>query len=69
MIAQKQMRLRCTAVLGLITLLCAIGVAAAQNQLRVDVRLVNVFATITDASGRYVDGLNQCFAGNRALQP
>jgi len=52
------MRLRCTAVLGLIILLCAIGIAA-QNQLRVDVRLVNVFATITDATGRYVDGLNQ----------
>jgi len=58
MIAQKQMRLRCTAALGLITLLCAICVIA-QNQLRVDVRLVNVFATITDATGRYVDGLNQ----------
>ena len=51
------MRLRCTAVLGLITLLCAMGVTA-QNQLRVDVRLVNVFATITDVNGRYVDGLN-----------
>jgi Ca-activated chloride channel homolog len=56
MIAQKQMRLRCTAVLGLITLLCALG--AAQNRLRVDVRLVNVFATITDVNGHYVDGLN-----------
>ena len=31
--------------------------AAAVAQLRVDVRLVNVFATVTDENGRYVEGL------------
>jgi len=33
--------------------------AAVQSTIRVDVRLVNVFATVTDANGRYVDGLNK----------
>jgi VWFA-related protein len=35
--------------------LLLVGVAVAQ--LRVDVRLVNVVATVTDSHGRYVDGL------------
>jgi Ca-activated chloride channel family protein len=29
------------------------------NSLRVDVRLVNIYATVIDTSGRYVDGLKQ----------
>src|SRR5215831_11525638 len=32
---------------------------AAQDGLRVDVRLVNIYATVIDSSGRYVDGLKQ----------
>src|SRR5215813_5654192 len=32
---------------------------AAQQSLRVDVRLVNVFATVMDTSGRYVPGLTK----------
>jgi len=39
----------------LIGLLLLIGVVAAQ--LRVDVQLVNVVATVTDSQGRYVEGL------------
>src|SRR6476646_1103351 len=30
---------------------------AAQDGLRVDVRLVNIYATVRDSSGRYVEGL------------
>jgi len=32
---------------------------AAQDGLRVDVRLVNIYATVIDSSGRYVQGLKQ----------
>jgi len=39
----------------LIGLLLLVGVVAAQ--LRVDVQLVNVVATVTDSQGRYVEGL------------
>lgn len=34
-------------------------VGAVTAQLRVDVRLVNVVATVTDSQGRYVDGLSK----------
>jgi len=40
---------------ALTSLLLLVGAAAAQ--LRVDVRLVNVVATVTDSRGRYVEGL------------
>lgn len=36
-----------------------LGAVAAQQALRVDVRLVNVFATVADESGRYVSGLTK----------
>ena len=42
-------------ILSVTCLFLAIGAAVAQ--LRVDVRLVNVVATVTDDRGRYVDGL------------
>src|SRR5262244_2747974 len=32
---------------------------AAQDALRVDVRLVNIYATVIDSSGRYVQGLKK----------
>ena len=39
---------------------CIIPVAArSQNTIKVDVSLVNVFFTVTDASGRFVPGLKQ----------
>lgn len=41
--------------LSVAALFLLIGVSVAQ--LRVDVRLVNVVATVTDSSGRYVEGL------------
>src|SRR4051794_35678356 len=45
---------------GVVLLLCSGLIAAtAQQALRVDVRLVNVFATVVDASGRYVPGLTK----------
>src|SRR5262245_25979920 len=39
--------------------LAATAVFAAQDGLRVDVRLVNIYATVIDSSGRYVQGLKQ----------
>jgi Ca-activated chloride channel homolog len=42
-------------ILSVTGLLLVVGAAVAQ--LRVDVRLVNVVATVTDDRGRYVDGL------------
>ena len=41
--------------LAAVVVFLLIGVSAAQ--LRVDVRLVNVVATVTDSNGRYVEGL------------
>src|SRR5262245_36642978 len=35
------------------------GALIAQDGLRVDVRLVNIYATVIDSSGRYVDGLKK----------
>src|SRR5438132_6504287 len=34
-------------------------VSGQQNTLRVDVRLVNVYATVIDSNGRYVNGLKK----------
>ena len=42
-------------ILGLAGLFLLVGAVAAQ--LRVDVRLMNVVATVTDSQGRYVEGL------------
>src|SRR5436853_2693031 len=37
----------------------ATAMLAAQDDLRVDVRLVNIYATVIDSSGRYVQGLKK----------
>jgi Ca-activated chloride channel family protein len=42
-----------------IALLPLAPVSGQQTSLRVDVRLVNVFATVTDAAGKYVGGLTK----------
>jgi Ca-activated chloride channel family protein len=39
--------------------LAATAVHAAQDGIRVDVRLVNIYATVIDSSGRYVQGLKK----------
>src|SRR5262245_13290699 len=39
--------------------LLLIALTGGQQNLRVDVRLVNVFATVTDISGRHVAGLTK----------
>jgi Ca-activated chloride channel family protein len=39
--------------------LVSTAIFAIQDSLRVDVRLVNVYATVIDSSGRYVDGLKE----------
>jgi Ca-activated chloride channel family protein len=36
-----------------------VALCGAQQSLRVDVRLINIFATVTDSSGRYVAGLKK----------
>src|SRR5438105_14398329 len=36
-----------------------LAAAQAPDNLRVDVRLVNIYATVIDSSGRYVDGLKK----------
>jgi VWFA-related protein len=46
-----------TMVRPILTLSCLLLAGAAVAQLRVDVRLVNVVATVTDDRGRYVSGL------------
>src|SRR3954464_15591599 len=46
------------AVLSILFLFSALGQGARQN-LRVDVRLVNVYATVTDSRGHYVAGLTR----------
>src|SRR5437764_411796 len=43
--------------LGLVLVLCLIGVSLLAAQLKVDVALVNVVATVTDDRGRYVPDL------------
>ena len=47
--------------MGITLGLSLVGVAllAAQEPLRVDVRLVNIYATVIDSSGRYVQGLKK----------
>ena len=47
-----------TMVRSILTLSCLLLAGAAAAQLRVDVRLVNVVATVTDDRGRYVSGLS-----------
>jgi Ca-activated chloride channel family protein len=47
-------------VANVLTFIVAIGVfAAGQDGLRVDVRLVNIYATVIDSGGRYVQGLKK----------
>jgi len=48
-------RIGITFALGFI----GVTVLAAQDALRVDVRLVNIYATVIDSSGRYVQGLKK----------
>ena len=43
----------------LLALVAALTAVPAQQALRVDVRLVNVFATVEDSSGHYVPGLTK----------
>lgn len=45
-------------VLGVSLLLLAVGRGFSQETVRVDVELVNVVATVTDAEGHYVSGLH-----------
>src|SRR5207249_4957178 len=49
--------LRMGIALGLVGVAAALLVA--QDELRVDVRLVNIYATVIDSSGRYVQGLKK----------
>jgi len=49
---------RLRAILVLVILSSTV-VIARQSHVRVDVRLVNVLAIVTDTNGRYVDGLNK----------
>src|SRR5215831_19286694 len=47
-----------TATFGMIAIAVA-TMHARQSTLRVDVRLVNIYATVIDSNGRYVGGLKQ----------
>ncbi len=45
--------------IAVLLILFAAVLRAAQDGLRVDVRLVNIYATVMDSSGRYVEGLKK----------